>query len=161
MHLLVLLSKKCWVCNKLSDSCNSGWATAFLDRSSVWITNCSGRIGLDMRVHAASCGPHDSLPLILILFNTAFIHVAIRRVICTCTNNIAIAMQVCISCNLYAGLFNSCSLFRSFKFVTGTQYPSHCSCMDSYIYIRCSYIVISSYIFIMCMRKTIMYVLAI
>ena len=95
-----------------------------------------------MRVHAASCGPHDSLPLILILFNTAFIHVAIRRVICTCTNNIAIAMQVCISCNLYAGLFNSCSLlFRSFKFVTGTQYPSHCSCIDSYIYIRCSYIV--------------------
>ena len=29
VQLLVLRSKKSWVCNKLSDCCNSGWKTAF------------------------------------------------------------------------------------------------------------------------------------
>ena len=37
-----------------------------LDRPSVQITHCSGRIGLNMRVLAASSWPRDSLPLVLI-----------------------------------------------------------------------------------------------
>ena len=36
-----------------------------LDRPSVQITHCSGRIGLKTRVHAASSWPRDSLPLVL------------------------------------------------------------------------------------------------
>ena len=37
-----------------------------LDRPSVQITHCSGRIGLKTRMHAASSWPRDSLPLVLI-----------------------------------------------------------------------------------------------
>ena len=33
------------------------------------ITHCSGRVGLNTQVHAASSCPYDSLPLILILKN--------------------------------------------------------------------------------------------
>ena len=43
-----------------------------LDRPSVQITHCSGRIGLKMRMHATSSWPRDSLPLVLIYINDVY-----------------------------------------------------------------------------------------
>ena len=60
IQLLVLLSKKCWVCNKLSDSCNSGWATAFKKfRPIIHVNNSlySGCVGLNTHMHAISSWP--------------------------------------------------------------------------------------------------------
>ena len=37
-----------------------------LELPSVYITHCSGCVGLKTRMHAASSWPRDSLPLILI-----------------------------------------------------------------------------------------------